>query len=89
MSTTPWEDFAKRSRELYEQQAELAKTWLAGQSKLAGPGLAYARSAQRRRQTKLLTRPDSTTITAPMIMSTSLTATTRWYGFWAEVAAVA
>jgi polyhydroxyalkanoate synthesis regulator phasin len=35
MSTTPWEDFAKHSRELYEQQAELAKTWLAGQSKLA------------------------------------------------------
>ena len=37
MSTTPWEDFAKRSRELYEQQAELTKTWFAGQTKLSGP----------------------------------------------------
>ena len=36
MSTTPWEDFAKRSRELYEQQAELTKTWFAGQTKLSG-----------------------------------------------------
>ena len=36
MSTTPWEDFAKRSRELYEQQAELAKTWFDGQSQARG-----------------------------------------------------
>jgi polyhydroxyalkanoate synthase subunit PhaE len=36
MSTTPWEEFAKRGRELYERQAELAKTWLDGQSTLAG-----------------------------------------------------
>jgi hypothetical protein len=35
MTTNPWEDFAKRSRELYEQQAELARTWLDGQTKLA------------------------------------------------------
>jgi hypothetical protein len=35
MTTNPWEDFAKRSRELYEQQAELARTWLDGQIKLA------------------------------------------------------
>lgn len=36
MSTTPWEDFANRSRELYEQQAEVTKTWFAGQTKLSG-----------------------------------------------------
>jgi hypothetical protein len=35
MTSNPWEDFAKRSRELYEQQAELARTWLDGQTKLA------------------------------------------------------
>lgn len=33
--TNPWEDFARRSRELYEQQAELAKSWMEGQAKLA------------------------------------------------------
>src|SRR3712207_3360250 len=36
MPVNPWEDFARRSRELYEQQAELAKSWLDGQSRLAG-----------------------------------------------------
>jgi hypothetical protein len=36
MSTNLWEDFAKRSRELYQQQAELAKSWMEGQAKLAG-----------------------------------------------------
>ena len=36
MSVTPWEEFARRSRELFEQQAELAKSWLDGQSRLAG-----------------------------------------------------
>jgi poly[(R)-3-hydroxyalkanoate] polymerase subunit PhaE len=36
MTVNPWEDFARRSRELYEQQAELAKSWLDGQSRLAG-----------------------------------------------------
>jgi polyhydroxyalkanoate synthesis regulator phasin len=36
MSTKLWEDFAKRSRELYEQQAELAKAWLDGQAQLSG-----------------------------------------------------
>jgi hypothetical protein len=36
--TTPdlWEDFARRSRALYEQQAALARTWLDGQTRLAG-----------------------------------------------------
>ena len=45
MTANPWEDFARRGRELYEQQAEVARTWLDGQSKLAstlggdaGPG---------------------------------------------------
>jgi hypothetical protein len=36
MTANLWEDFARRSRELYEQQAELAKSWLDGQSRLAG-----------------------------------------------------
>jgi hypothetical protein len=36
MSAIPWEEFARRSRELFEQQAELAKSWLDGQSRLAG-----------------------------------------------------
>jgi polyhydroxyalkanoate synthase subunit PhaE len=36
MTVNPWEDFARRSRELYEQQAELAKSWLDGQGRLAG-----------------------------------------------------
>jgi polyhydroxyalkanoate synthase subunit PhaE len=36
MSTTPWEDFAERGRELYERQAELAKAWFAGQAELSG-----------------------------------------------------
>src|SRR3712207_9237376 len=36
MTANLWEDFARRSRELYEQQAELAKLWLDGQSRLAG-----------------------------------------------------
>ena len=36
MSTNPWEDFARRSRELYQQQADLAKSWMEGQAKLAG-----------------------------------------------------
>jgi polyhydroxyalkanoate synthesis regulator phasin len=36
MTVNPWQDFARRSRELYEQQAELAKSWLDGQSRLAG-----------------------------------------------------
>lgn len=35
MSTNLWEDFAKRSRELYQQQADLAKSWMEGQAKLA------------------------------------------------------
>jgi polyhydroxyalkanoate synthase subunit PhaE len=35
MTANPWEDFARRGRELYEQQAEVARTWLDGQSKLA------------------------------------------------------
>ena len=35
MSVNPWDDFARRSRELYEQQTELAKSWLDGQSRLA------------------------------------------------------
>ena len=43
MSTTPWEDFAERSRELYERQAELAKTWFDGQSTLSG---AFAESGE-------------------------------------------
>jgi polyhydroxyalkanoate synthase subunit PhaE len=43
MSTNPWEDFARRSRELYEQQAELTRTWLDGQSKLAG---AFAQAGE-------------------------------------------
>ena len=34
--TNPWEDFAQRSRELHQQQAELAKSWMEGQAKLAG-----------------------------------------------------
>jgi hypothetical protein len=38
MNVNPWDDFARRSRELYEQQAELAKSWLDGQSRLAHPG---------------------------------------------------
>lgn len=36
MSTNLWEDFARRSRELYQQQADLAKSWMEGQAKLAG-----------------------------------------------------
>jgi hypothetical protein len=36
MSVNPWDDFMRRSRELYEQQTELAKSWLDGQSRLAG-----------------------------------------------------
>lgn len=32
----PWEDFARRSQELYQQQAELAQSWMDGQAKLAG-----------------------------------------------------
>ena len=36
MSTNLWEDFAQRSRELYQQQADLAKSWMEGQAKLAG-----------------------------------------------------
>lgn len=36
MSVNPWDDLARRSRELYEQQTELAKSWLDGQSRLAG-----------------------------------------------------
>ena len=31
----PWEEFAQRSRELYEQQAALTKSWFDGQAKLA------------------------------------------------------
>ena len=50
MSTTPWEDFAKRSRELYEQQAELTKTWFAGQTKLSG---AFAETGEGDAQTGL------------------------------------
>ena len=49
-TTTPWEDFAKCSRELYEQQAELTKTWFAGQSSLAG---AFAESGEADAQTGL------------------------------------
>jgi polyhydroxyalkanoate synthesis regulator phasin len=45
MSADPWEEFARRSRELYEQQAELAKNWLDGQSRLAGT-LAAAGSGE-------------------------------------------
>ena len=45
MSANPWEDFARRSRELYEQQAELARTWLDGQSQAGGhPGRRPARA---------------------------------------------
>lgn len=36
MSTNLWEDFARRSRELHQQQADLAKSWMEGQAKLAG-----------------------------------------------------
>ena len=50
MSTTPWEDFAKRSRELYEQQAELAKTWFAGQTRFSG---AFAETGEADAQTGL------------------------------------
>ena len=35
MSANPWDDFARRSRELYEQQTELTKSWLDGQGRLA------------------------------------------------------
>jgi polyhydroxyalkanoate synthesis regulator phasin len=48
MSTNPWEDFAKCSRELYEQQAELIKTWLDGQARLAG---TFAKAGQDDAQT--------------------------------------
>lgn len=36
MSTSLWEDLARRSRELYQQQADLAQSWMEGQAKLAG-----------------------------------------------------
>ena len=39
MTANPWERLARRWRELYEQQAELARSWLDGQAKLAAPWL--------------------------------------------------
>jgi polyhydroxyalkanoate synthase subunit PhaE len=35
MTEAPWEDFARRWRELYEQQAELTRNMLGGQTKIA------------------------------------------------------
>ena len=56
MSTNPWEDFAQRSRELYEQQAELAQSWVDGQAKLAGT-LAEAGRATARPASGPMPRP--------------------------------
>lgn len=36
MSPNLWEDFARRSHELYQQQADLAQSWMEGQARLAG-----------------------------------------------------
>ncbi len=36
MTLTSWDDMSKRWRELYDQQAELARSWADGQAKLAG-----------------------------------------------------
>ena len=36
MTLTSWDEMAKRWRELYDQQAVLARSWLDGQAKLAG-----------------------------------------------------
>ena len=44
MSVNPWDDLARRSRELYERQTEVAKSWLGEQNRLADT-LAKAGSA--------------------------------------------
>ena len=37
MTTLPsWDEMSKRWRELYDQQADLARSWVDGQAKLAG-----------------------------------------------------
>lgn len=36
MTLTPWDELGKRWRELYDQQAELARSWVDGQARLAG-----------------------------------------------------
>ena len=37
MTTLPsWDETTKRWRELYDQQAELARSWVDGQARLAG-----------------------------------------------------
>jgi len=37
MTTLPsWDEMSKRWRELYDQQAEMARSWVDGQAKLAG-----------------------------------------------------
>src|SRR5918997_5312808 len=55
MTLTSWDDMTKRWRELYDQQAELARSWVDGQAKLAGTLAAAVPGEQAKAEAEAMT----------------------------------